>query len=128
MTGESAHKERATDLGVVRIHNDVIASIAAIAASEIKGVHRLGGGLARNLYGFFANKCSVKGVRIVSREGDVKLSVSVIVEYGVNIPRVSDEVQENIKLQVEKMSGLVLSEVNVDVEGVKPPAPAKGGV
>jgi uncharacterized alkaline shock family protein YloU len=44
--------------------------------------------------------------------------VSIIVDYGVDIPRIADEVQENVKRSVEKMTGLVLSEVDVIVEGV----------
>ena len=113
-------KERVTDLGVTRIHNDVLASIASIAAGEIKGVYRLGGGIACGLGNFF-NRAggSARGVKIVSNDtGEVKISMSIIVEYGVNIPRVADEVQENVKRQVEKMTGFLLQEVNVDVEGV----------
>ncbi len=118
MSADALQRERTTDLGRIRIHNDVLASIASNAASEIKGVYKLGGGFTRNVCNFFTNKCTVKGVRVTSTESDVRLSVSVIVEYGVNIPRVADEVQDNIKRQVQKMTGLVLNEVNVDVEGV----------
>ena len=49
------------------------------------------------------------------------MAVSIIVEYGVDIPRIADEVQENVKRAVEKMAGLVLSEVDVVVEGVHAP-------
>ncbi|MFH0764242.1 MAG: Asp23/Gls24 family envelope stress response protein [Candidatus Omnitrophota bacterium] len=53
------------------------------------------------------------------KESEVKLTVSIIVEYGIDIPRVADEVQENVKRAVEKMTGLVLAEVDVVVEGVR---------
>jgi len=39
----------------------------------------------------------------------------------VDITRIADEVQENVKMAVEKMTGLVLSGVDVVVEGVKSP-------
>ena len=66
----------------------------------------------------FLNRFSSKGVRIEAKEGEVKLTVSIVVEYGVDIPRVADEVQENTKRAVEKMAGLVPAEVDVIVEGV----------
>ena len=125
MAGESVQRERVTDLGAVRIYNDVLASIASIAASEIKGVHRLGQGSPKNFSEFLARRGRSKGVRVSPGENGVRIAVSIIVEYGVYIPRVADEVQENIKRQVEKMTGLVLQEVNVDVEGVRTPFPAK---
>jgi uncharacterized alkaline shock family protein YloU len=125
MAHDSIQKERITDLGVMRIHNDVIAAIASTAAGEIKGVHKLGGGLTKNIYDLMTRRTMIKGVRVVSGEHGVRLSLSIIVEYGVDIPRVADEVQENIKRQVEKMTGLVLQEVNVDVEGVHAPVQPK---
>jgi len=70
------------------------------------------------LYEMVIKHTNVKGVRIQANEGDVKLDVSVVVDYGVDIPRIADEVQENVKRSIEKMTGLVLSEVNVIVESV----------
>lgn len=125
MGGESVQKGRVTDLGAVRIHNDVLASIASIAASEIKGVYRLGQGFPRNFYEFVTRRGPSRGVKVSPGEHEVKVSASIIVDYGVYIPRVADEVQENIKRQIEKMTGLVLQEVNVDVEGVRAPFPVK---
>ena len=59
------------------------------------------------------------------KESEVKLTVSIIVEYGIDIPRAADEVQENVKRAVEKMTGLVLAEVDVVVEGVRAQAKEK---
>jgi len=113
------HKERTTDLGVVRINNEAIMTIASIAALEVRGVSRMGGGLRRALYDSIFRGPSSGGVRINMKESEIKLTVSIIVEYGVAVPRVADEVQESVKRAVEKMTGLVLAEVDVIVEGVK---------
>jgi uncharacterized alkaline shock family protein YloU len=118
MKNDQTHRDRTTDLGVVRINNDCIAAIASIAATEIRGVSRMGGGLKNTLYELLSSKTNVKGVKIRMSEGDVRLALSIIVEYGVDIPRIADVVQENVKRAVEKMTGLVLSEVNVIVEGI----------
>jgi len=47
--------------------------------------------------------------------------VYITVEYGLDVTRIADDVQENVKRIVEKMTGLVLSGVDVVVEGVKLP-------
>jgi len=114
-----AHRERSTDLGVVRISNDAISTIASASAMEVKGVCKMGGGTPKALLDSLLNKFSSKGVKIQMRDGEVKLTVSIIVDYGIDIPRVADEVQENVKRAVEKMAGLVPAEVDVIVEGVR---------
>jgi len=118
MANETLQRDRSTDLGVVRINNEAIMTIAAAAATEVGGVHRLGGGIRTTLYEAIFRRTCYKGVRIKMREGDVKLSISIVVEYGSDISRIADEVQNNVKRAVEKMSGLVLSAVDVIVEGV----------
>ena len=116
---EETHRDRSTDLGVVRISNDAISTIASVAALEVKGVARMGGGLPKAFIDGLLNKFSSRGVKIQMKDGEVKLTVAIIVEYGIDIPRVADEVQENVKRAVEKMAGLVPSEVDVIVEGVR---------
>lgn len=118
MRQDTKDRDRTTDLGVVRINNDVIAAISSIAAMEVKGVHKMGGGLGKTLYDMLSKKGSTKGVKIQTTDSDVKLTVFVIIDYGVDIPRVADEVQENVKHAVEKMTALALSQVDVVVEGV----------
>ena len=119
MRHDSTERNRATDLGVVRINNDVIAAIASIASLEVKGVARMGGGLGKTLQDMLSKKSSTKGVKVQTNNSEVMLTVYVIVEYGVDITRVADEVQENVKHAVEKMAGLVPAEVDVVVEGVR---------
>ncbi len=125
MTKGDMRRDRSTDLGVVRINNEAIMTISSIAAMEVRGVYKMGGGLRKALYDSLFNRPNSSGVRIHMKESEVKLTVSIIVEYGVDIPRVADEVQENVKRAVEKMTGLVLAEVDVVVEGVRARATEK---
>ena len=124
MANHLSSKDRATDLGSIKINNDAVATIASVAAMEVKGVTRMGGSLGKTLYEILFRRATSRGVRIVMQDGEAKLTVSVVVEYGIDIPRVADEVQDNVKRAVEKMSGLVLSEVDVVVEGVYAPSAA----
>jgi uncharacterized alkaline shock family protein YloU len=118
MKDQIFNRDRATDLGIIRINNDAIATIASIAAMEVKGVHRMGGVAGKTVYEALFNRARPRGVRIQMKNSDVRLMVSIIVEYGIDIPRVADEVQDNVKRAVERMTGLILSEVDVVVESV----------
>jgi uncharacterized alkaline shock family protein YloU len=121
MPNSSGRGDRPTDLGVVRINNDAITTIASTAAMEVRGVRKMGGGLRKTILEIIHRR-SFGGVRVYTKEGEVKLVVSIIVDYGIDIPRVADEVQDSVKHAVEKMTGLVIGEVDVVVEGVHPPA------
>lgn len=121
MVKDQTHRDRTTDLGIVRINNEAIMTIASTAAMEVRGVHKMGGALRRAILDSILKKDAYKGVKIQLKDNDAKLTVSIIVEYGIDIPRIADEVQESVKRAVEKMTGLVLSEVDVVVEGVRAP-------
>lgn len=118
MVKDPNQRDRTTDLGIVRINNNAITTIASIAAMEVKGVRKMGGGLRRTVCEFFLRKTAMRGVKIEMKDSEVKLTVSIIVEYAVHIPKIADDVQENVKRAVERMTGLILSEVDVVVEGV----------
>ena len=121
MRQDMTDRYRTTELGAVKINNNAITTIASIAAMEIKGVSKIGGGIGKTLFDFLCKKGTTKGVKIIASAGDIKLTVYITVEYGVDITRIADEVQENVKMAVEKMTGLVLAGVDVVVEGVKSP-------
>jgi uncharacterized alkaline shock family protein YloU len=113
-------KAEKTDLGLVKIKNEVIASIAGLAAKEVKGVSDIGCGLIDNIYKIFKPDCTGWGVKVDIDENKLKLNVPVIVEYGVDIPQVAMLVQENVRSAIEKMTGLNAVEINVNIQGVKP--------
>lgn len=113
-------RETKTDLGTVRIHNEVISAIASLAAMEVKGVIKMGGSLTSNLYELFSKGNLNRGVKVsILSENEIKLEVWIIVEYGVNIPQIALLVQENIKKAVEKMTGLNIIDINVNVQSVQ---------
>ncbi len=121
MGQDLSDRYRTTDLGLVKINNNAITTIASIAAMEVRGVHKIGSGIGKTLYEILTKKSGAKGVKIHAGENEMKLVVHITVEYGVDIPRIADEVQENVKRAVEKMTGLILSGVDVVVEGVRSP-------
>ncbi len=116
------HKEywsTESDQGSIRISEDVVASIAALAASETEGVSGLYSSITSDIVSFLSKKNLSKGVRIdISDEGTVKADIGFLAVFGHNICDVAKQVQQNVKSSVESMTGLKVVEVNVHVGGV----------
>jgi len=115
-------REEKTELGSIKIHNEVIGAVASLAACEVNGVEKMGGSLAKGLYDLISKQQFHKGVKIENAsDNGIRITVHIVVQYGVNIPQVAAEVQENVRRNVEKMTGLSLAEVDVNIQGVAMP-------
>ena len=122
MAKEQTSREYITkkkELGEVKIASDVVAAIAALAATEIDGVYSMAGNISNELIGKLGMKNLSKGVKILMEGGIVRVDMMVVVNYGYSIPEVSGQVQERVSQQIENMTGLSVSEVNVRIAGVK---------
>ena len=109
----------ATENGNIRISEEVISVISAIAAKEIEGLASMGGTLLENLGDFITKKIPGKGVKVEFGENGAIIDVHISVKFGVKIREVSVSIQEHVKAAVESMSGLVVDVVNVFVDGVE---------
>lgn len=107
------------DVGEVHIADEVIAIIAGMAATEIEGVAGMAGNLTNDLVELLVKKNLSKGVTVTVGEDDVFLELSIIMEFGSSIIDVTTAIQEKVKSEVETMTGLTVSEVNIKVAGVK---------
>jgi uncharacterized alkaline shock family protein YloU len=105
-------------INTVKISNDAVATYAGIAISEVPGVYGMSGTLAGITEAISGKKSYTKGVKVDINEKTAKIDVSIIVEYGARIPDVAFEIQTKVKKSVETMTGLKVSEVNVNVQGV----------
>ncbi len=106
------------EIGEVKIASDVVAVIAALAATEIDGVYSMAGNITNELISKFGMKNLSKGVKVLMENGVVRVDMMVNVNYGYSIPDVSEQVQDRVSQQIENMTGLTVSEVNVRVAGV----------
>lgn len=104
--------------GKVNIADDVIGVIGSIAAAEIEGIKALSGSFSEEMMEIVGKKNFNKGVRVEMDNDVVLIELSVIVDYGTKIHVVAKEVQENVKLAIESMTGFEVSAVNVFVEGI----------
>ena len=105
--------------GNIKISSDVVSTIAAIAATETPGVAEMytsiPGAIAEKLG---ARKNPSKGVKVEIADNNVVVDLYIVIKYGFKIRRVSESVQESVKNNIETMTGLTVSSVNIHVEGV----------
>ncbi len=106
------------DLGTVKIADDVVAVIAGLAATEGKGVEAMAGNISNELMSKMGVKKLSKGVKVEVLDKRVKADLNLIVEYGYNIPAISQKVQEKVKSTIENMTGLEVTDVNIRIAGV----------
>lgn len=107
------------DTGKVNISDDVVATISGIAAAEIEGVAGMAGGALDTLSEKLgAKKSPQKGVKVAVTDEGAVIDLYIVVNFGVRIPELAWEVQENVKNSVESMTGINVLKVNVRVEGV----------
>lgn len=106
------------EVGTVKISDDVVSIISGIAATEVKGVIGMSGGIAGGIAELLGRKNQSKGVKVAIGEKEVNIDLHIIVEYGVKIPEVAWEIQDKVKKAVETMTGLNVVEVNIHVQGV----------
>jgi uncharacterized alkaline shock family protein YloU len=104
--------------GVIRISDDVISIIAVFAALHTPGIDSMSGGLSEELTKRLSGKNAKKGVVVEVMESDVVIHLRVIVNYGMMIHNVCHELQENVRADVENLTGLRVLEVNVRVENL----------
>ena len=102
----------------VRISDDVVATIAAIAAMEIEGVGGMCGSRAGDIIEKLGKKNSAKGAKVEIEDGFVKIQMNLLATYGYKIPEVCAKVQEAVKHAVEGMTGLKVSEISIMVQGI----------
>lgn len=110
-----------TDLGAVRIRNGVISAIASVAVSEVAGVIEVKKGITAGMFRILGKKNFQRNIRVALSKSGIKLSIPIIVEYGAKIPEIAEMVQKNVKKSLEKMTGLSLIEVSINIRGIAMP-------
>ncbi len=103
--------------GTISYANEVIATIAGVAANEIEGIAGMciSGGFS-DILG--RNKNITRGVKVEVGSQEAAVDLYIIVEYGYPIQKVSAEVQENVRRALESLTGLHVVRVDVHVQGV----------
>ena len=106
-----------TEKGSINISEDVIATIAATAISEVDGIAGMSGSAGQELGELIGVRSIAKGIRIGFEEETVLVDAAILVQQGRSITAIAEQAQKAISAAVESVTGLH-SVVNVHVNGV----------
>ena len=106
------------EIGSVKIADDVVAMIAALAATEVEGVAAMSGNMTNEFLSRVGVKNAAKGTRVEVLQKKVKVDLAIKIEYGFNIPATCQRVQTKVKNAVENMTGLEVTDVNIRIAGI----------
>src|SRR5665811_1844533 len=117
-----------TQPGKISVAESVVQKIAGVACREISGVHEMGASTSR-AFGAIRERIPgssgtnvAQGVGVEVGETQAAIDLDIVVEYGVAIAELGKSIQRNVKQAVERMTGLEVVEVNVNVDDVYLPA------
>ena len=106
-------------IGEVQIADEVVAEIAGLAATETDGVAKMSGNITNEIVSKLGMKKLSKGVKVTITGTQVDVTLNLVLNYGVSIPKTSQEVQDKVKSAIETMTGLTVSEVNIRIAGIQ---------
>ena len=104
-------QEKRENTGTLKISETVIITVAKLAIAEVAGVDSLS--VKRNLFGRASAPIQVRLLDDV-----VELTVSIVAKHGCRATSVAETVQNTVKEQVQTMTGITVSRVNVIVAGI----------
>ena len=121
----SAGSSLVTEQGKTAIADWVVQKIAGIAARQVSGVHNLGGGASRafgalreRVPGGSGSPSVTQGVNVEVGERQAAIDLQIVAEYGVAIADLATAVRRNVIGAVERMTGLEVAEVNINVDDI----------
>ena len=100
-------------MGTVLVTEDVIASIASIAAAEVEGVSAVITNVPKELMS------RVGAQKMKVSDNQVVIYIAITMDYGYNIPATCRNVQSRVKSAIENMTGLTCTDVNIRIMNIK---------
>ena len=107
------------DLGSVKVHKNALAEIIFSAVTSIEGVTFIHQHWADHLNEFLGIHI-YPGIHVeIDENYDVIIEVKVIVKYGLHVADVANQIQDVVKLAIEKMVDINLRDINVNIQGIE---------
>lgn len=109
-----------TGYGEVTIDNEVLAKVTGVTAVECYGIVGMAmvnmtSGIAKLLRG----DNITKGISLTVEDNVISIELHIIIEYGVNIKAVTDNVISTVAYKLETFSGLKVGHIDIFVEDVR---------
>ena len=108
-----------TELGEIKIHKSVIASIATETIRQIPGVIKIDKDLKTSFLELLGKK-DASAIKIeFDKNGEATITIPVVVKYGYNIPDIASKVQEEVKIAVENSTSILIKDINVNIQEIE---------
>ena len=105
------------DYGEIAISDGVIAELAKELALGQNGVQQMDDRYSHGIYAAISDE-ETEGVRISSRQEGITIDLYIIVKYGLRIPDLALKLQDKEREVISKLTGLSVSAVNINIEGI----------
>ena len=106
-------------IGTVKIADDAIMAIAGIAATDVKGVFSLEGGITRVNVTTLDRKKLGRCIKLSVNDNVIDIRLSIVVDGSETIPNVTQAMQDKVRDALEMMTGMTVSSVDVEITGVR---------
>lgn len=108
------------ELGTIYISEDLLANIAGLAAMECYGLVGMASKKGKDgIVELLKRENLSKGVKVIENQGKLTIDLYVIIEFGIKISVVAENIIDKVKYTVENLTGLKVEQVNVNVESVR---------
>ncbi len=107
------------EMGTVEISEEVLCTIASVAANEVEGVVGLAATLGGNLKDLITKKYAGKGISVEISDQGLSVTANIIVEFKTNIQDIAIKVQDSILTAIRDMTNYNVKAVNVNVVNVQ---------
>ena len=109
-----------SELGSIVIDNSVIANIAGISAMESYGIVGMASkNAADGIFELLKFENLSKGIKVNTENNQINIELHVVLQYGVKISVVGQNIIERVKFNIENLTGLTIDNIEVLVEGIR---------
>lgn len=106
--------------GLITLSDNVLATIAGLAAMQCAGVVGMATqGAAEGLAELLKIESLTKGIKVTSDDNGATIDINIIVEYGVSMVAVAENVIDSVTYNVQSMTGLRVRNVNINIKGIR---------
>ena len=116
---ERAEPQLSSSLGRVTISTVAIAQVVAQTAARCYGVVGMGGGTRARVGRLLPRMRATQGISVAGDGDSVSLELTVVVEHGLNLAEVAATIRSQVQYEVERLTGLRVTSVDVHIEDVR---------
>ena len=109
------------ELGEIKIHEDVIANLVAMATLKVPGVSRLAGSTVVDAIASIvgSRRMQARAITIgIAGDNRVTVDLKLNILVGFRLPDVVQQVQRSVIDSIEEVTGMTVTRVNVAVQDI----------